>query len=119
MVKKAPDLRQVEIRRPVCWGLGILSQNAAPQEWSQVIPKLSGLKKLRVIVLSFPGLEETDTDRMSIEAARAVLKNSTLKEERTLVVRRVIAQHYDSPLGNHDNQVGDIVRDVRKEVFSP
>ena len=70
-------------------------------------------------MLSFPGLEETNTDRMSVDAARAVLKNSTLKEERTLVVRRVIAQHYDSPLGNDDTQVGDIVRDVRKEVFSP
>ncbi|KAK7681712.1 hypothetical protein QCA50_015059 [Cerrena zonata] len=118
LVKNAPNLREIEIRRPVSWGLGILTQNTTPQQWSQVIPKLAQLQKLRIIVLSFPGQEEIPSDRVSIEAARVVLKNSALKEkeERKLIIRRVIAQH-NSTVDHADGQVGDIICSCVEEVF--
>ncbi|CAL1702731.1 unnamed protein product [Somion occarium] len=118
LIKNAPNLRKIEIRRPVCFGLGIMSQNKAPEQWSLVISKLSGLPKLRVIVLSFPGLEELPSDLVSIQKAREVLRKSKLQEERKLIVRRVIAQHYASPSDNKDHQVGDIVHRYEEEIFS-
>jgi hypothetical protein len=34
LIKNAPLLSKIEIRRPVNNGLGILSQNYAPPEWA-------------------------------------------------------------------------------------
>ncbi|KAI0072618.1 hypothetical protein K474DRAFT_1686559 [Panus rudis PR-1116 ss-1] len=112
LVKVAPNLTRIEIRRPVNWGLGILSQNKAPAEWAQVIPKLSKLSKLRVITLSFPGEEELPSDRVSINAARDVLKNSKVPEKK-LIIRRVLAPHYTR--GN--DQKEDVVQSCVEEIF--
>ncbi len=99
LVKYAPLLTSLEIRRPVNRGLGIGSQNTAPVDWVDVIPGLSGLKNLRVLTLTFPRRDEVPTDVPIINAARKVMRNSALKGEKTLIVRRVEAPHYnnDSP----------------------
>lgn len=94
LVKNAPKLREIEIRRPVNSGLGILSQNTAPPEWLQIIPKLAALRDLATIRLTFPGEEEHASDLASIAAARQVLQRSQVKGEKRLHIRRVIAPHY-------------------------
>ncbi|KAJ7770269.1 hypothetical protein DFH07DRAFT_806293 [Mycena maculata] len=95
-VKKAPNLRTLEIRRPVNNGLGIHSQNTAPAEWAQVIPKLAPLKKLTELILTFPGVDEGAGDAASSAAAQKLVRLSSFVGERRLVVRRVIAPHYQN-----------------------
>ncbi len=112
LAKSAPNLRNVEIRRPVNWGLGIISQNGTPAEWTQAVPKLALLPNLQCILLSIPRVDERPEDLSVIAAAREVLQNSSLKEERKLVIRRVIAPHYTN--GQHE----DIVHSVAEEVIS-
>ncbi|KAJ7868855.1 hypothetical protein B0H13DRAFT_2063878, partial [Mycena leptocephala] len=78
LVKKAPNLRKLEIRRPVNGGLGIHSQDEAPSEWKQVIPKLEPLKKLAELILTFPAAEEKPNDAGSIEVARTLMRNKSV-----------------------------------------
>ncbi|KAJ6595752.1 hypothetical protein DFH09DRAFT_146555 [Mycena vulgaris] len=92
LVKNAPNLRTLELRRPVNWGLGIDSQNTAPPEWAQRIPVLARLTKLSTLILTFPAADEKSGDAPTITAARALLRDSG--GEKRLVVRRVIARHY-------------------------
>ncbi|KAH8105283.1 hypothetical protein BXZ70DRAFT_1075318 [Cristinia sonorae] len=113
LVKNAPNLHTLEIRRPVSGGLGIASQNTAPAVWAEVIPKLAALLKLRVLQLSFPDTQESPSDLVSIAAARKVMKESSLKKERKLVVRRVLAPHYTrSEMGRED-----VVDSSVEEIF--
>ncbi|KAJ7472428.1 hypothetical protein B0H11DRAFT_2282954 [Mycena galericulata] len=94
LVKNAPNLRTLEIRRPVNRGLGILSMNEAPCEWAQVIPKLVGLKHLSELILTFPGEDEGLGDAASIATARTLMQMSPVAGTRQLVIRRVLAPHY-------------------------
>jgi len=98
LIKNAPLLSKIEIRRPVNNGLGILSQNYAPPEWATVIPRLSQLPNLTVIHLTFPGKDILASDEASIKAARAALLASAAKDKKELHVRRVIAPHYTNGL---------------------
>ncbi|PBK62070.1 hypothetical protein ARMSODRAFT_964447 [Armillaria solidipes] len=110
LVKNAPSvLHTLEIRRPVNNGLGILSQSTAPTEWVQVIPKLSHLKGLRKLVLTFPKSEEEPSDVASIHAAKKVMKGlaSSSRTTTTLIVRRVIAPHYSHQLSKEDYAVSE------------
>lgn len=79
-------------------GLGIMSQNTAPEQWSQVIPALSGLKELQELLITFPSKDEVPSDVPSIEAARKVIRDLHAADpkagKRKLVVRRVEAPHY-------------------------
>ncbi|KAJ6605659.1 hypothetical protein B0H10DRAFT_1820677 [Mycena sp. CBHHK59/15] len=111
LVKKAPNLRTLEIRRPVNNGLGIASQDKAPSEWAQIFPKLSAMKKLAQLILTFPGEEEIPTDLVSINAARTVLQKSALQSEKCLIVRRVIAPHYENEYRT------DFVHSSKTEIF--
>ena len=110
--KCAPKLHILEIRRPVYGCLRILTQNTAPSVWADVIPKLAELSELRVIKLTFPGSDEVDTDLLSIAAARKVLKESNLQQERKLVIRRVLAPHYTTP---HRE---DLLHSISEEIFN-
>jgi hypothetical protein len=101
-VKKAPNLRKLEIRRPVNGGLGIHSQDEAPSEWKQVIPKLAPLKKLAELILTFPAAEEKPNDAGSIEVARTLMRNKFVVGERRLVVRNVVARHYTNEVQEED-----------------
>ncbi|KAJ7182809.1 hypothetical protein C8R43DRAFT_1101082 [Mycena crocata] len=97
IVKNAPNLpnlRTLELRRPVNSGLGIMSQNEAPAEWAQVIPKLAALKGVSNLILTFPSADEKPGDAASIAAARVFLRRSDFSGERKLVIRRVVAPHY-------------------------
>ncbi|KAF7377589.1 hypothetical protein MSAN_00181600 [Mycena sanguinolenta] len=78
LLKNAPNLRTLEFRRPVNAGLGIASQNTAPAEWKQIIPKLAPLKKLTKLILTFPAAEEITDDTASIEAARTLMRKSVV-----------------------------------------
>lgn len=91
LVKYAPFLLNLEIRHPVNRGL---LQTTAPAGWAGVIPGLSGLENLRVLTLTFPHRDEVSTDVPIISAAREVMRNSALKGEKTLIVRRVEAPYY-------------------------
>ncbi|KAJ7489214.1 hypothetical protein FB451DRAFT_1125488 [Mycena latifolia] len=74
LVKKAPNLRTLELRRPVHSGPGIESQSTAPAEWAQVIPKLAALKNLTELILTFPAVKENPSDPTSVTAARTLLR---------------------------------------------
>ncbi|KAJ7575131.1 hypothetical protein C8J56DRAFT_459703 [Mycena floridula] len=111
LVKKAPNLRTLEIRRPVNNGLGIQSQNKVPEEWPQIFPRLAGLKKLAELIVTFPAAEERAVDLASLKAARALLQKSTFKGERRLTIRRVIAPHYEN------SYTVDFVHSVKTEIF--
>ncbi|KAJ7176767.1 hypothetical protein C8R46DRAFT_44000 [Mycena filopes] len=103
LVKKAPNLRKLEIRRPVNWGLGIQSMAEVPAEWAQVVPRLAPLQHLVELVLTFPIAEEKPNDAGTIAAARKLMQKKTaVKGERRLVVRRVIARHYTNPDSEED-----------------
>ncbi|KAK0209897.1 hypothetical protein IW262DRAFT_1468203 [Armillaria fumosa] len=105
LVKNAPStLHTLEIRRPVNNGLGILSQNTPPTEWVEVIPKLSRLKGLRKLVLTFPKSEEEPSDVASINAAKKVMTElaRSSRATTTLIVRRIIAPHYSHQLSEED-----------------
>ncbi len=112
LVKNAPStFHTLEIRRPVNSCLGILSQNTAPTQWVQVIPKLSRLTGLRKLVLTFPKSEEEPSDVASIDAAKKVMTGlaSSSGAATTLIVRRVIAPHYSHQLGEEDYVVSEEV----------
>ncbi len=112
LVKNAPStLHTLEIRRPVNSGLGILSQNTAPTQWVQVIPKLSRLTGLRKLVLTFPKSEEEPSDVASIDAAKKVMTGlaSSSGAATTLIVRRIIAPHYSHQLSEEDYVVSEEV----------
>ncbi|KAK0432466.1 hypothetical protein EV421DRAFT_1910965 [Armillaria borealis] len=97
LVINAPStLHTLEIRRPVSWDLGILSENTAPTEWVQVIPKLSRLKGLRKLVITFPKSGKESFDVASVDAAKEVMKGLASRSGAgtTLIVRSVIAPHY-------------------------
>ncbi|KAJ6551223.1 hypothetical protein B0H19DRAFT_995736 [Mycena capillaripes] len=113
LIKKAPNLRKLELRRPVNWGLGIDSQNEAPSGWNQVIPKLGSLKKLAELILTFPAAEDKPGDPAIIQAARTLMRNNTaVTGERRLVVRHVVARHYS----NRDRDE-DVMTSCTKETF--
>jgi hypothetical protein len=113
LVKKAPNLRKLELRRPVNSGLGIESQNTVPKEWSQVIPKLALLKKLVELVLTFPAAEDKPGDAALVEAARTLMRDkSAVAGERRLVVRHVLARHY-----TRREQDEDVVTSCTTETF--
>ncbi|KAJ7621328.1 hypothetical protein FB45DRAFT_139459 [Roridomyces roridus] len=99
LIKNAPNLKSLELRRPVNNGLGIESQRYAPVEWAQAIPKLAGLKKLAELTLTFPDSVEGPGDQASIDAARALMRitSGPFPVERRLVIRRVLAPHYVRP----------------------
>ncbi|PBK85878.1 hypothetical protein ARMGADRAFT_1169357 [Armillaria gallica] len=112
LVKNAPStFHTLEIRRPVNSCLGILSQNTAPTQWVQVIPKVSRLTGLRKLVLTFPKSEEEPSDVASIDAAKKVMMGlaSSSGAATTLIVRRVIAPHYSHQLGEEDYVVSEEV----------
>ena len=111
LVKSAPGLHTLESRRPVSWGLGILSQNTAPAIWATVIPGLAKLPELRVLQLSFPGSDEHDTDLASIATARKVMQDSQLNRERKFITKRILAPHYTM---KHKE---DLLRSCVVEVF--
>lgn len=111
LVKTAPGLKRLELRRPVKWGLGIPSQNTAPSQWVDVIPKLSALPNLVCLQLTFPGETENRSDLNSITAARKVLRESKVKGEKKLIIRRVIAPHYTN---THEE---DFVHTHVEEIF--
>ncbi|KAJ7769683.1 hypothetical protein DFH07DRAFT_938232 [Mycena maculata] len=94
LVANAPNLRTLEIRRPVDAELRIFSQDKAPAEWAQMIPKLVSLKHLAELVLTFPGEHEAADDAASIAAARMLMRTSRVAGPRRLVIRCVIAPHY-------------------------
>ncbi|KAJ7489215.1 hypothetical protein FB451DRAFT_1080703 [Mycena latifolia] len=112
LAKKAPNLRTLELRRPVNNGLGIESQNTAPAEWAQAIPKLAPLKKLTELILTFPAADEKPNDAVSVTAARTLLRAGTGVTERKLVVRRVIAPHY-----THGAIETDLLHSSNTELF--
>ncbi|KAF8140729.1 hypothetical protein K438DRAFT_699934 [Mycena galopus ATCC 62051] len=112
LVKNAPNLRTLEVRRPVNSGLGIASQNTAPPEWAQIIPKLAPLKKLTKLILTFPAAEEMPGEAASLEAARMLMRKSAAGNERQLVVRRVVAPHY-----THQGQEEEVVHSSTTETF--
>ncbi|KAK7052141.1 hypothetical protein R3P38DRAFT_2858782 [Favolaschia claudopus] len=97
LVKKAPNLLKLELRRPVNNGLSILSQNSIPaDEWKQIIPKLAALKKLRELVLTFPSKEDHPGDAAVVEVARSLVRDRLVAPgERKLVVRHIVALHYE------------------------
>ncbi|THH31684.1 hypothetical protein EUX98_g2490 [Antrodiella citrinella] len=109
LLKNAPKLHTLEIRRPVK-SFRFETRITAPAIWAEVIPQLSKLPELRTIKLSFPG-RETSSDSASIEAARKVLRNSRVTRERKLIIRRVFAPH------NTNSQWEDVVEDYRQELF--
>ncbi|KAJ7705567.1 hypothetical protein B0H17DRAFT_670886 [Mycena rosella] len=111
LVKNAPNLRTLELRRPVNYGLGVHSQNKAPAVWAQIIPKLAPLKNLVELILTFPAADEKPDDAASVAAARGLLRSSSGTAERRLVVRRVIAPHYEN--GNEM----DVLHSSKTEVF--
>ncbi|KAF8917930.1 hypothetical protein CPB85DRAFT_1431005 [Mucidula mucida] len=99
LVKSAPSsLHTVEIRRPVCEGLGISSQDTAPAEWANIIPKLVQLKSLKTLIVTFPkATEEPMSDQATVDAATKVMRTLKRKGEETkLIVRRIQAPHYDT-----------------------
>ncbi len=99
LVKSAPSsLHTVEIRRPVCEGLGISSQDTAPAEWANIIPKLVQLKSLKTLIVTFPkATEEPMSDQGTVDAATKVMRTLKRKGEETkLIVRRIQAPHYDT-----------------------
>ncbi|KAJ7312873.1 hypothetical protein DFH08DRAFT_896079 [Mycena albidolilacea] len=113
LAKKAPNLRKLELRRPVNSGLGIESQNKVPEEWSKVIPKLALLKKLVELVLTFPAAEDKPGDAALVEAARTLMRDkSAVAGERRLVVRHVVARHY-----TRREQDEDVVTSCTTETF--
>ncbi|KAJ6498584.1 hypothetical protein C8R47DRAFT_1009750 [Mycena vitilis] len=110
LVKKAPNLRTLELRRPVKNGMGILSQNAVPaDEWCKVIPKLAALKKLEELIVAFPAAEDKPGDAAVIEAARALMRAKAGR----LVVRHVVARHYTIV----PEQADDVVTSCSTEMF--
>ncbi|KAJ7677987.1 hypothetical protein DFH06DRAFT_1033531 [Mycena polygramma] len=109
LAKKAPNLRTLELRRPVNYGLGILSQNQVPQEWTKVIPKLAALKKLAELIVTFPAAEDKPGDAAVIEAARALMRAKSGR----LVIRHVVARHYTIT----PEQGEDVVRSCTTETF--
>ncbi|KAJ7779256.1 hypothetical protein B0H16DRAFT_1502062 [Mycena metata] len=103
LVKRAPNLRKLEIRRPVNWGLGINSQNEAPAQWAQVIPRLAPLQHLTDLILTFPAAEEKPGDAGTIAAGRQLMQGKTaVKGKRRLTIRRVVARHYSNPGSEED-----------------
>ncbi|KAJ6466825.1 hypothetical protein C8R45DRAFT_839033 [Mycena sanguinolenta] len=111
LLKHAPNLHTLEFRRPVNAGLGIASQNTAPAEWKQIVPKLAPLKKLTKLILTFPAAEEMPDDAASIEAARTLMRKSVVADERQLVVRRVVAPHYSN------QQKEEVLHSLTTETF--
>lgn len=84
-------------------GLGIFSQDSAPSEWAEVIPALSGLTNLRTLIITFPSFESRpdvkQTDEKTVEVAKRVLQGLARSQkdvEKSLVVRRVVAPHYEN-----------------------
>ncbi|KAJ7770280.1 hypothetical protein DFH07DRAFT_806329 [Mycena maculata] len=94
LIKRAPNLRTLEIRRPVDFQRHINLQDTAPSEWVQVIPKLASLKQLSELILTFPSELEGVHDAESIAAARSLMETSPFAGQRRLVTRRVTAPHY-------------------------
>ncbi|KAJ7856385.1 hypothetical protein B0H14DRAFT_718163 [Mycena olivaceomarginata] len=54
LIKRAPNLRMLELRRPVNWGVGIDSQNTAARGVGERIPRLAALPKLTTLRLTSP-----------------------------------------------------------------
>ncbi|KAF7798096.1 hypothetical protein EIP86_009311 [Pleurotus ostreatoroseus] len=113
LVRYAPLLTTLEIRRPVNYGLGIMSQNTAPADWAKAIPKLSGLKQLRTLTLTFPRRDQVPTDLPIIKAAREVMRKSKLKGEKKLIIRRMEAPHYT----NNPPHELDLLLSSKEESF--
>ncbi|KAF7369181.1 hypothetical protein MVEN_00245300 [Mycena venus] len=114
LIKKAPNLRTLELRRPMNWGMPHTSQDTVPAEWNQVIPKLASLKKLAELILTFPAAEDKPGDAALIESARKLMRTdqSAVAGERRLVVRHIVARNYM----NHE-QDEDVMTSCTTETF--
>ncbi|KAJ6598274.1 hypothetical protein DFH09DRAFT_1304080 [Mycena vulgaris] len=79
LVKRAPNLRTLELRSRNEWYLGTSGK------WAQAVSKLALLKKLSVLILSFTSADENPGDIAVVTAAR-VLQNSAAVGEKRLVI---------------------------------
>ncbi|KAK0471504.1 hypothetical protein IW261DRAFT_1612060 [Armillaria novae-zelandiae] len=103
LVENAPStLHTLEICKRENRRLGI--HNVAPAQWVQVIPKLSRMKGLRKLILTFPKSEEEPSDVASVNAAKELMKGlaSSSRAATMLIVRCTITPHSSHQLSEED-----------------
>ncbi|KAJ7705565.1 hypothetical protein B0H17DRAFT_1126365 [Mycena rosella] len=83
LVKKAPNLRKLEIRSSDAFFYIYRSV-----DWVTVVSRLAPLDKLSELILSFATADERPSDAAGIAAARLLLQQSGAIGERRLVIRR-------------------------------